>query len=157
MIKYFTKHWIQGIFALSLFFSVMGIGFNILGTGAKMVNNGIDTAYNEFKPEAMLRKYEWFKDAAGQLTAKRNNLTVLSAKIKPLRAMKRKDMDRQDKQDLALWESELAGLAMSYNNLVAEYNSQLSKFNWKPFKGDLPIGAEQVLNENYALYTTGEQ
>jgi hypothetical protein len=32
-------------------------------TANRMINNGFETAYQEFKPSELLAKYEWFKDS----------------------------------------------------------------------------------------------
>ena len=63
-------------------------------------------------------------------------------------------MDRTDKQQQSQWTSEVAGVRASYNSLAADWNSQMSKFHWRPFLGDLPLGAEELLIKEYAPYET---
>jgi len=153
--NYFTKHPILSIFIVVLFLGGLGFGLKLVMAPINFANQAAQVAQQEFNPHAMLKKYEWFKNAASALTAKKHDLSIMSAKLKPLRAMSRKDMDRQDKQDLAQWEAEVAGVALSYNSLAAEWNSQISKFNWSPFVTALPPGAERVLSQKFAPYMDG--
>ncbi len=99
----------------------------------------------EFGPQRALEKYEWFKDAAGQLEAKKANIDVYQGQLKALEdayanpdgtAIPRNQWDRTDKENYNLRSQELAGMKASYNQLAAEYNAQSSKFNWAPFKGN---------------------
>jgi hypothetical protein len=115
-------------------------------------------AKQEFGPKAMLTKYEWFKNASAALSAKQAGIGVLDERVKQIEAdyqgVSRVKWDRTDKENVNLWRQEVAGLKLSYNNLAAEWNAQISKFNWRPFIGDLPPGAEQVLTKEFAPYKT---
>ena len=118
----------------------------------RYVRNAKDTAYKEFSPEAMLKKYEWFKDASAMLEKKKQDIQVYENRITQMKEdysdTPRKDWDRTDKEQMNQWQTELAGVKASYNTLAAEYNSQSSKFNWKHFEGQPPLPKEfsQYLN-----------
>ena len=111
----------------------------------------------EFGPRALLQKYEWFKDASAQLDKKRVDIRVYEARLEALEAAydgaQRRDWDRVDKQQGNLWQAELAGVISSYNGLAAEYNAEMSKFNWRFANvGELPRGATQALPREYRPY-----
>ena len=62
---------------------------------------------------------------------------------------------RSDKEQMYVWMSEVAGIKASYNQLVSEYNSQMSKLNWRFCNvGNLPQGATEVLPREYKPYET---
>ena len=111
----------------------------------------------EFGPRALLQKYEWFKDASAQLDKKRVDIRVYEARLEAMEAaydgIERSDWDRVDKQQGNLWQAELAGVISSYNGLAAEYNAEMSKFNWRFANvGELPLGATKALPREYRPY-----
>lgn len=116
-----------------------------------------ETAYKEFKPSTLLKKYEWFKDAAAQLDKKIADIKVYDSRITDLKSsyegVQRKDWPRDDREQLSVWMSELSGVKASYNSLAAEYNAQMAKFNWQFCNtGTLPQGASQPLPREYKPY-----
>lgn len=133
---------------------VMFIGFGLSAVGHVMgwFGEAAQVAKAEFGPKAALAKYEWFKNAAAELDKKQADIKVYSKKLSLFTGVDRKDMDRTDKEQLSQWHVELAGVTAAYNGLAAEWNSQKSKFNWKVFEGDLPIGATDLLSREYAPY-----
>ena len=110
------------------------------------INNAKKTAFKEFSPEAILRKYEWFKDASAMLNKKKQDIQVYEANIQSMvdeyEGVARKDWDRIDKEQFNQWRIELVGIKASYNQLAAEYNSQSSKWNWQYFEGQPPLEKE---------------
>jgi len=134
-----------GLIVLIAIGSMLGLFGGMMGSASK-------TIQKEYSAEAILNKYEWFKNAAAALAEKKSNISVYEAKLKPLRSMDRKDMDRTDKEQLGQWEAEVAGVKASYNALAGEWNAQISKFNWKPFKASLPTGSEDILQMDVAKY-----
>ena len=117
---------------------------------------GCDTAKREYGPSALLRKYEWFKDAANTLEKKQADIKVKTEEIKSLLADLPKDRskwDRIDKEQMRQLRSELSGIKMAYNQLAAEYNSQMAKFNWRFCETEtLPPGATGTLPRNFKPY-----
>lgn len=115
-------------------------------------------AKDEFGPKAALAKYEWFKDAASQLSRKQADITVYQQRLTSLKAgygeKPRSEWAREDREQSSIWESEVAGVISSYNGLAAEYNAASSKFNWSGFQGDQPGGSGQIPRE-FAPYVTG--
>jgi hypothetical protein len=129
----------------------LSIVLGVIGYGLGWFSEAGDVAQKEFGAKAALKKYEWFKDASAKLEQKKNDIAIYEKKVENLneqyKGSKRKDWDRTDKETLNQWETELAGVKLSYNSLAAEYNSQSSKFNWAPFKGDIPENYEQYLTK----------
>lgn len=135
---------------LSLIFGVIGM---VCGT----VQEAADVAHEEFGPRALLKKYEWFKNAAASCEKQQANIKVLKSKIDTMNAdyegTKRKDWDRIDKQTMSQWKSEYAGLKANYNDVASRYNAQMSKFNWRFTEvGDLPEGATEPLPREFKPY-----
>lgn len=147
---------IKILFMGLLIMGVIGLGLNVVGGFFGWIGQAQQVAQEEFNPRAMLTKYEWFKNTASALAAKQQSIYVLEGRVKSLyedyEGTKRKDWDRVDKQNMNIWRQETAGLKLSYNNLAAEWNSQIDKFHWRPFLGSLPPGAEQVLSSEFAPY-----
>ena len=119
------------------------LGLIIAGGTLGWFGDAVGTVVNQTKPSELLRKYEWFKDAAANLTAKKQNVSLYEGKITAFSAIK--DQSRTDKENFMLWNQELVGLKASYNNLKAEYNAQMAKVNWAFCEiGSVPDGAEEL-------------
>lgn len=117
-------------------------------------------AREEFGPRELLRKYEWFKDASAALDAKLANLKQYEMRLKNLESAygddPRSKWSRDDRQQHSIWQSEMAGLAASFNELAADYNAQMAKFNWRfTNAGDLPQGATVPLPREFKPYLYG--
>ncbi|MDE0207110.1 MAG: hypothetical protein OXP66_13925 [Candidatus Tectomicrobia bacterium] len=129
----------------------------VTGYGLGWFQEAAEVTREEFGPRAVLQKYEWFKDASAQLDKKRVDIRVYEARLEALQAaydgVERNDWDRVDKQQGNLWLAELTGVISSYNSLAAEYNAEMSKFNWRFANvGELPRGASQPLPREYRPY-----
>ena len=105
-----------------------------------------ETAYNEFKVSALLKKYEYFKDLSAAIDKKRADIEVYQTEISSYN----KD---DDKFYIEQRKSELLGIIAIHNQLCAEYNSAMSKFNYRFTNvGDLPEGAVEPLPREYKPY-----
>lgn len=118
----------------------------------------VGVAQKEFAPAELLRKYEWFKDAAAQCDAKLASIQAYDKRekdlVKSYEGTKRSEWARSDKEQWNLWESEKAGVKASYNSLAAEYNAAMSKFNYRFTNvGDLPAGTTAALPREFKPYT----
>lgn len=118
-----------------------------------------DVAQEQFGARALLHKYEWFKDASAALDRKRADIEVYRKRMDDLKASNdgqpRSKWAREDREQSNLWSSELAGIKASYNQLAAEYNSEMAKFNWRfANRGELPQGAGNPLPREYKPYET---
>lgn len=152
----------KGPMSLALRF---GIGIIILGVILGSIGYVLgwfgevaQVARQEFGPSASLKKYEWFKDAAAQLEKKQADIAVYDKRItsqdEAYKGTARKDWPRDEREQRSVWESEAAGVKASYNQLAAEYNSQMSKVNWRFANvGDLPKGTDQPLPREFKPYT----
>ena len=137
------------VIALSLFMFVF----------VNACSESVEVAREEFGPRAMLKKYEWFKDAAATLDKKRADIKVYRSRVSGLKedykGVPRKDWPRSDREQLNLWRNEVAGVTASYNSLASEYNSQMVKFNWRfANAGTLPGGATEPLPREFKPYLT---
>lgn len=101
----------------------------------RYVDDASDTAFDEFKASTLLKKYEYFKDVAATLDSKYANLKVYESRFQDLKEqykdVPRSQWAREDREQYNLWQSEQAGIKASYNDLCSEYNSAMSKFNWR--------------------------
>ena len=129
----------------------------ITGSTLGWFQEAAEVSREEFGPRALLQKYEWFKDASAQLDKKQADIRVYEARLDALEqaytGVDRAQWDRVDKQQSNQWHAELAGVIASYNGLAAEYNAEMSKFNWRFANvGELPQGATQPLPREYKPY-----
>ena len=105
-----------------------------------------ETVYNEFKVSTLLKKYEYFKDLSAAIDKKRADIEVYQTEISSYN----KD---DDKFYVEQRKSELLGIIAMHNQLCAEYNSAMSKFNYRFTNvGDLPEGAGEPLPREYKPY-----
>lgn len=134
------------------------VALMIVGSVLGWFGEAQQVAHEEFGPKAMLEKYEWFKDASAQLDKKQADVGVYGSRMKAMEqsyeGKSRSDWPREDREQYNVWVSEVAGVKASYNDLAAQYNAQMKKFNWRfANKGDLPEGATEPLPREYKPYT----
>lgn len=123
----------------------------------RYTNDASDTAFKEFKPSALLKKYSDFKDMAAALDAKLASLKVYEGRFNDLKeqyaGIPRKQWAREDREQYNLWQAEQAGISASYNELASRYNSAMSKFNYRFCNvGGLPEGATVPLPREFKPY-----
>lgn len=121
------------------------------------INDAKDTAFDEFKPSALLKKYEDFKEMSAVLDKKLADLKVYESRFIDLKdqyaGVARKEWAREDREQYNLWQSEQAGIKASYNDLAAQYNADMSKWNYQFCNiGTLPQGATNPLPREYKPY-----
>jgi hypothetical protein len=109
-------------------------------------NDAKDTVYNEFKVSTLLKKYEYFKDLSAAIDKKRADIELYQIEV-----------SSYTKEDAGFYveqrKSELIGIIAMHNQLCAEYNSAMSKFNYRFTNiGDLPEGATEPLPREYKPY-----
>lgn len=125
------------VLVLSLFFFATGI-----------IGDGCNTVQKEFAPSALLKKYEYFKDLAAGIDNKRAEIEMYREEIKGMEVN-----DKDDKFNVQQRKSELFGLISVHNNLCAEYNAAMAKFNYAFCNvGTLPAGATVVLPREVKPY-----
>lgn len=140
------------LIGLSIVLSIIGYGLGWFGEAAKV-------AQEQFGSQAMLTKYELFKDEAAQLDKKQADITVYEGRIKAMnetyKDLPRQKWPREDREQYNVWASEVAGVKASFNSLAADYNAQMAKFNYRFANvGDLPQGADKPLPREYKAYVT---
>lgn len=140
------RNFLIGIGILTVLVALLVINYacDYAGRTAAVVDQQID-------PAVLQQKYEWFKDAAAQLDKKQADIKVYQARINEMKKIP--NLDRTDREQLMVWQQELAGVKASYNGLAAEYNAQMSKWNWRFCNvGDLPKGATEPLPREFKPY-----
>lgn len=116
-------------------------------------NSTTSTVVKEFAPGALLKKYEYFKDLSAGVDKADANIKMYQEEIADLE--KKNDGSRDDKFYIQQRKSELMGLISVRNSVAADYNAQMSKFNWRfTNAGDLPAGATVPLPRDYKPYQT---
>ena len=109
-------------------------------------NDAKDTVYNEFKVSTLLKKYEYFKDLSASIDKKRADIELYQIEISSY-------TKEDDRFYVEQRKSELIGIIAMHNQLCAEYNSAMSKFNYRFTNiGDLPEGATEPLPREYKPY-----
>jgi hypothetical protein len=135
------------------------VGLAVIGSALGVVDwfvndpktGAIAVAKDELNARELLRKYTWFKDASAQLDARAADIRVYQSRIDNLRKVP--NLDRTDREQLMIWESEVSGTKAAYNSLAAEYNSQMAKMNWQFTNiGQLPAGADKPLPREFKPY-----
>jgi hypothetical protein len=129
----------------------------VILSSCRYVDNARETAFKEFKPSELLRKYEYYKDASAQLDKKIADIQVYEVRVNSLleqyKGTKRQNWARDDREQLSIWQSEVAGIKASYNQLAADYNAAMAKFNYSFCNvGKLPQGATNPLPREYKPY-----
>ncbi|MDE2438907.1 MAG: hypothetical protein KGN01_05985 [Patescibacteria group bacterium] len=104
--------------------------------GCGYLSDAKKTVFEQTKASAVLKKYEWFKDAAAQLEAFKATVKIQEKKIKFLED-ERPNWTRDDRQNWHQLTQEAVGVKAAYNNLAAEYNANMSKINFK-FANEFP-------------------
>ncbi len=141
---------------IGIFFALV-IGFTVVGHVVGIIGETAQVAHDEFGPKAALEKYEHFKDVSAQLDAKVADIQVYESRVKALTeqysGVPRAQWTRDDRENYNQWTLEVAGIKASYNQLAAEYNADMAKFNYRfANQGDLPAGATKALPREYKPY-----
>lgn len=111
-------------FAIVILLTFVGMAFRMCGDTQEVI-------HKEYAPSALLKKYEYFKDLSSAIDEKRATISVYESQIKGI-----KDHEGFQYQQT---QSEMIGIISVHNRLCSEYNSAMSKFNYRFCnKGDLP-------------------
>lgn len=120
----------------------------LLLVSCRYVEDAQDTTFNEFKASALLKKYEYFKDLSAGIDKKRAEIDLYTNELKSMKVE-----DKEDKFYYQQRKSELLGLISIHNELCAQYNSAMSKFNYRfTNTGDLPDGGVDPLPREIKPY-----
>lgn len=116
-----------------------------------MFNDGVKTVEEQYKPSALLKKYEYFKNLSGAIDKKDADIQMYQSEISEL--SKVSHMDKDDKFYIQQRKSELMGIIAIRNDLCSEYNIAMSKFNYRFCnKGDMPQTNLEPLPREYKPY-----
>lgn len=135
---------------MKLFFQIIGICI-VITIGIFIIASVTDTTtvvHNEFSASAMLKKYEYFKDLSAAIDSKRADLNAYKANLQ--------DYKVTDKDSRFYYEqskAEAMGILMIHNQLVADYNAGMSKFNYAFCNvGTLPASNLEPLPREFKPY-----
>ena len=135
---------------MKLFFSILGtailmiVFFSIL----RYCGNAADTAHQQFSASALLKKYEYFKDLSAAIDSKRADLNAYKANLQDYKVI-----DKDSRFYYEQSKAEAMGILMIHNNLVAEYNAGMSKFNYAFCNvGTLPASNLEPLPREFKPY-----
>jgi len=129
----------------------------LLSIAFKTCGEAADVAHDEFGPRALLEKYEWFKDVLAELDRKRADMSVYQIRLDVYKEdygdTPVGEWPRDDRMSYRQSRTELLGMVSLYNDLAAEYNAQMAKFNWQFCNaGTLPEGAKDPLPREVVPY-----
>lgn len=131
---------------------VVVVGTSVAGMALGWFGRAVDVVQQQVDPFELQRKYELFKDEAAQLDKKRADISVYEGRFKRLNCQ-RETLDRVTREQCMVWEQEVSGIAASYNQLAADYNSQMAKWNYAFCNvGTLPKGATEPLPREFRSY-----
>ncbi len=131
------------LISISLFIFIL-LGF----TRCTMCSDGVKTIEEQYKPSALLKKYEYFKDLSGGIDKKDADIQMYQSEISSMTVS-----DKDDKFYLQQRKSELMGIISIRNQMCAEYNIAMSKFNYSFCnKGTLPQTNLEPLPREYKPY-----
>jgi len=135
------------------------IFIGIISYSLSWCRNMEKVASNQFSPQSLLEKYEWFKNVSDSLEKKHAEISVFEMRIENLKNEYDNERgiswSREDCETYNLIISELVGIKAIYNQLTSEYNLQMVKFNYKFINvEELPQGTQKVLPREYESYTT---
>lgn len=122
---------------------IIGFIFGSVGDAAKVVKD-------QFSASAMLKKYEEFKDLSAAIQKKKADIEMYRDELS--------NYEIKDKDDKFYYEqrkSEALGIISIHNDLVAQYNSGMSKFNYRFANvGELPQSNLEPLPREYQNFET---
>jgi hypothetical protein len=128
----------------------------IVGAALGWFGRAADVVQQEVDPAVLLQRYQWFKDAAAQLDAQHANISVYENRFKSIGGSVGTcppNLNRTAQEQCFVWVQEVSGIIASYNDLAAQYNSQMSKINWRFTNvGQLPKGASEPLPREFRQY-----
>ena len=117
-------------------------------TSLRFCDNAVDVAYKEFNTGTLLKKYEYFKDLSAAIDKKRADIEMYQTEISQMSGN-----DKDDKFYIQQRKSELLGIIAMHNQLCSEYNSAMSKFNYRfTNAGDLPASNLEPLPREIKPY-----
>lgn len=117
------------MYKVVVYFIIGFLGMSLILFTCNMCNDGSETVQNEFKPSALLKKYEYFKDLSAGIDKKRADIELYRSEVES-------EKDVVERNQL---KAELRGIISVHNQLCSEYNSAMSKFNFRfTNNGDLP-------------------
>lgn len=140
------------IIAISIGLIGVSVVFGVISYALGWFSEAGKVAQEQFGPAALLKKYESFKDMSAQLDARLSTIKVHENKVAKMEADKA-NWTRPDKEAYYIKVDELAGIKAAFNNLAAEYNSNMAKDNYAFTNvGRLPQGAKDPLPREYKTY-----
>lgn len=131
------------VWKVILFIVLLAVVLSVAGWVLGWFSKAGQVAQQQFGPDAMLKKYEWFKEQSAAIKKMEADIDMFKQreqKVKEQYAGYGDDMtkwppDVRVQYNHAAEQSRDDRLAVTSqrNNLVRDYNAASSKFNWEPF------------------------
>jgi hypothetical protein len=135
------KQIVKWLLTLGLIVFTFSIVFRGCGDTSKVV-------HKEFSASALLKKYEYFKDLSAAIDKKRADIEMYREELASMTIE-----DKDDKFYREQRKSELIGIISIHNSLCGDYNSAMSKFNYRfTNAGDLPASNLEPLPREIKPY-----
>ena len=133
-------------FILTVIISIICIG--AFSYAMRSCGDATEVANKEFDASALLKKYEAFKNMSSAIDKYRAEIDMYRNEIAGMDVK-----DKDDKFYIQQRKSELFGIISMHNNLCSQYNSEMSKFNYRFTNvGDLPATNLQPLPKEFKPY-----
>lgn len=138
---------------IAVWFSVLAVLFIGVGMTLRFCGSTAEVVHKEYNAGALLKKYEYFKDLAAAIDKKKADIRVYEVQLAEAKVYLEKRGSKEDRFYYEQLRSEATGIVMMYNQLAADYNAQMAKFNWRfTNSGDLPASNVEPLPRGYAPY-----
>lgn len=138
----------KSILAIVLSLLAIVLTITTCNTSCNMTNDAAKTIEDQYKASALLKKYEYFKDLSGGIDKKDADIQMYQNEISTMKVV-----DKEDKFYVQQRKSELMGIISVRNQMCADYNIAMSKFNYSFCnKGTLPQTNLEPLPREYKPY-----
>lgn len=109
-----------------------------------------NTTFEQTKVSTLLKRYEWFKDSASAIQKKRADIELYESEL-----ASGIPVEKDEREYYIQRRTELLGIVSAHNQIVAEYNSAMAKFNYNfTNSGDLPQSNLEPLPRDFQSYKT---
>ncbi len=134
----------RAVWTIALFVLLTTVVLGTIGSGLSWFGEGARVAKQEFGPQAMLHKYEWFVDQANAVKKMDQDVVIFKQRQVSTKTqyagygndMSKWPLDVRVQYNTAIGQTrdDLAAVISQRNNLVRDYNAASEKFNWSPFQ-----------------------
>lgn len=127
----------------------------IMSHATQWFGQATNVIHNEFSPQTMLNRYNWFKDCYSRINSFDANISAYKNTLIETRKTygEPNTWPVDVRKDISLQTREINGILSMRNNLASEYNANMAKFQFRFTNvGDLPAGATEPLPREIIEY-----